>query len=366
MSNNSLSDRLHLANLISSTTEEQVREIFKDCGEITDVTLRDKFGFISFANQEQAQRAMTEKQEAQLNGLPLRVSFAKPRGTGPGRRNTNRRPNFPQQRNHRAHPYNAPPPRMPVSYFQQGPPPMHSHASYAPPVNVAPASTVRIIYTENRMHPDALAIESAVLRETKFVTILAMIPSHALLRELDNDCRNGARFAIVIDRAEKANETVTLHVLDASTGQQGAHQRLRLPDAIMKMVSLTVPDVLPALPYSAAAPPPQYQSPYQQQQQAVPPQQHQYQQTAPPPPPPHSHATSNDQYQQASQSYNQYQTQPNSYAAASNPYADPPNYYQQHAQAVQTYQQQQQQQQDQQQYTQQYTQSSAPNAWYPH
>ena len=60
------------------------------------------------------------------------------------------------------------------------------------------------------------------------------------------------------------------------------------------------------------------------------------------------------------------QTQPNSYATASNPYADPPNYYQQHAQAVQTYQQQQQQQQDQQQYTQQYTQSSAPNAWYPH
>jgi cold-inducible RNA-binding protein len=87
-------NKLYVGNLPFSVNEEQLRGIFAQYGDISELSLimdRDTgrpkgFGFITFANQQAAEKAL-EQNGKDLGGRPLRVNIAtdKPR-TGGGNR----------------------------------------------------------------------------------------------------------------------------------------------------------------------------------------------------------------------------------------------------------------------------------------
>ena len=88
-------NKLYVGNLPYSVEEEQLRGIFGQYGEISQLNLimdRDTgrpkgFGFITFANQQAAEKAL-EQNGKDLGGRPLKVNIAtdKPRTGGGGPR----------------------------------------------------------------------------------------------------------------------------------------------------------------------------------------------------------------------------------------------------------------------------------------
>ena len=86
-------NKLYVGNFPYSVSEDQLREIFSQYGEISDFALimdretgRPKgFGFITFATQEAAEKAL-EQNGKDLDGRPLKVNMAidKPRNSGGG------------------------------------------------------------------------------------------------------------------------------------------------------------------------------------------------------------------------------------------------------------------------------------------
>ncbi|HEU5398794.1 MAG TPA: RNA-binding protein [Gammaproteobacteria bacterium] len=93
-------NKLYVGNLPFSVNEEQLRGVFAQYGDISELSLimdRDTgrpkgFGFITFANQQAAEKAL-EQNGKDLGGRPLRVNIAtdKPRtGGGGGFRGGNR------------------------------------------------------------------------------------------------------------------------------------------------------------------------------------------------------------------------------------------------------------------------------------
>ena len=86
-------NKLYVGNLPFSVDESQLREIFAQYGEISELALimdRDTgrpkgFGFITFANQQSAEKAL-EQNGKDVGGRALRVNIAteKPRTGGGG------------------------------------------------------------------------------------------------------------------------------------------------------------------------------------------------------------------------------------------------------------------------------------------
>ncbi len=86
-------NKLYVGNLPYSVEEEQLRGIFSQYGEISQLSLimdRDTgrpkgFGFITFATQQSAEKAL-EQNGKDLGGRPLKVNVAtdKPRTGGGG------------------------------------------------------------------------------------------------------------------------------------------------------------------------------------------------------------------------------------------------------------------------------------------
>lgn len=87
-------NKLYVGNLPFSVNEEQLRGVFAQYGDISELSLimdRDTgrpkgFGFITFATQQAAEKAL-EQNGKDLGGRPLRVNIAtdKPRGEGGNR-----------------------------------------------------------------------------------------------------------------------------------------------------------------------------------------------------------------------------------------------------------------------------------------
>lgn len=79
--------KLYVGNLAFGTTVDQVRELFSQAGEITDVTIitdretgRSKgFGFVEMATSEAAQDAITKFNGYTLDNRTLTVNEARPR-----------------------------------------------------------------------------------------------------------------------------------------------------------------------------------------------------------------------------------------------------------------------------------------------
>jgi len=89
-----MSKKLFVGGLSWGTSEEGLRQAFEPYGELTDVKLivdrysgRSRgFGFVTFANAEEAEQAMAQMNGTQLDGRSLRVNLAEEGGRSGGTR----------------------------------------------------------------------------------------------------------------------------------------------------------------------------------------------------------------------------------------------------------------------------------------
>ena len=98
-----MGSRLYVGNLPYSATEDQLTELFSRAGQVDNVrVMRDMatgrargFAFVEMASDEDAQKAITELNEYQMEGRPLVVNEARPKpegGFGGGGANRGGRP----------------------------------------------------------------------------------------------------------------------------------------------------------------------------------------------------------------------------------------------------------------------------------
>ncbi|MGA9397699.1 MAG: RNA-binding protein [Anaerolineaceae bacterium] len=86
--------KLYVGNLPYSATEDSLKELFAQAGEVTSVTLikdRDTgqskgFGFVEMKNQEAMEAAIKQFNEYKLDDRALKVNIAKPREERPRNR----------------------------------------------------------------------------------------------------------------------------------------------------------------------------------------------------------------------------------------------------------------------------------------
>ncbi|MBI5668729.1 MAG: RNA-binding protein [Chloroflexi bacterium] len=82
-----MTKKLYVGNLPYSVTEDEIRELFEQAGEITSVTVitdretgRSKgFGFVEMSSEEEAQEAIKRFNGYAMSKRPLTVSEARPR-----------------------------------------------------------------------------------------------------------------------------------------------------------------------------------------------------------------------------------------------------------------------------------------------
>ena len=101
--------KLFVGGLPYSTQQEEVEQLFSQCGEVVSATIvRDKFtnqsrgfGFVEMATEEQAADAISRLNGTQMGGRTIVVNESRPKemrsnsGSGDGRGN---RPRFNNQR----------------------------------------------------------------------------------------------------------------------------------------------------------------------------------------------------------------------------------------------------------------------------
>ncbi len=88
-----MESKLYVGNLSYNVSEEDLRELFAQAGEVKDVMLvldRDThrprgFGFVEMMNQADAEKAIQMFNDHELDGRRLTVNMARPREEGGGR-----------------------------------------------------------------------------------------------------------------------------------------------------------------------------------------------------------------------------------------------------------------------------------------
>lgn len=78
--------KIYVGNLPFSIKDDDLKKLFEEFGEIAEViVIIDKFsgrskgfGFVTFSNEEDAQKAISEMNEKEVGGRALKVSEAKP------------------------------------------------------------------------------------------------------------------------------------------------------------------------------------------------------------------------------------------------------------------------------------------------
>lgn len=78
--------KVYVGNLPFSFTQEELKNLFSEFGQITEATvISDKFsgrskgfGFVTFANKEDSDKAISEMNDKEVQGRNLKVSEAKP------------------------------------------------------------------------------------------------------------------------------------------------------------------------------------------------------------------------------------------------------------------------------------------------
>lgn len=77
--------KIYVGNLPFGVNNDSLNEMFSKFGEVTDaIVITDKFtrrskgfGFVTFANEESAQKAVEEMNETEVEGRKIKVSEAK-------------------------------------------------------------------------------------------------------------------------------------------------------------------------------------------------------------------------------------------------------------------------------------------------
>jgi len=83
---NNMGNKVFVGNLPFSTDDAKLKELFSDYGEITEaVIIKNKFsgrskgfGFVTFASEESAQKAISEMNEKEIEGRKITVKEATP------------------------------------------------------------------------------------------------------------------------------------------------------------------------------------------------------------------------------------------------------------------------------------------------
>ena len=81
-----MGNKIYVGNLPFSVGHDKLKELFSQFGEITEATVivdkysnRSKgFGFVTFADDASAQKAITEMNGKEIEGRELKVNEAKP------------------------------------------------------------------------------------------------------------------------------------------------------------------------------------------------------------------------------------------------------------------------------------------------
>ena len=97
-----MAKKLYVGNLEHTVTEEELRTLFSEHGEILSLTIvRDRssgrskgFGFVEFANDEDAQKAKQALNGQDLKGRALKVDDAREQRRDRGPRDYGRGPRY--------------------------------------------------------------------------------------------------------------------------------------------------------------------------------------------------------------------------------------------------------------------------------
>ncbi len=78
------SARLYVGNLNYDTSEETLRKVFSQYGEVVSVNIigRKGFGFVEMADSDSAEKAKNSLNQTELDGRTIRVDEARPRREG--------------------------------------------------------------------------------------------------------------------------------------------------------------------------------------------------------------------------------------------------------------------------------------------
>lgn len=82
-----MSVQIYAGNLSYRMTEDSLKELFEQHGEVTSVKIiRDRetgrakgFGFVEMSDKEEAENAIKKLDGAEVEGRNIKVNFAKPR-----------------------------------------------------------------------------------------------------------------------------------------------------------------------------------------------------------------------------------------------------------------------------------------------
>jgi RNA recognition motif-containing protein len=85
-----MSSKVYVGNLPWSVDSNKLKEMFSEFGEISEATvISDKysgrskgFGFVTFANEEDAQKAVSAMNEKEIEGRAIKVNEARPKESG--------------------------------------------------------------------------------------------------------------------------------------------------------------------------------------------------------------------------------------------------------------------------------------------
>lgn len=85
--------KLYVGNLAYSTTENELKELFAQAGDVSEVVLikdrstgRSKgFAFVTLSTQAEVEAAIQMFNDQDLDGRPLKVSIARPKEERPAR-----------------------------------------------------------------------------------------------------------------------------------------------------------------------------------------------------------------------------------------------------------------------------------------
>lgn len=77
-----MTSKIFVGHLSEQTTEEALRTVFEQFGEVKQLDLRTGFAFVLFGSEEEAQRAIEAMHDKELDGNRIRVE--KERGSGEG------------------------------------------------------------------------------------------------------------------------------------------------------------------------------------------------------------------------------------------------------------------------------------------
>lgn len=89
-----MSNRIYVGNLNFDTTAPALRKAFEQFGQVDDVYIPNDrstgrsrgFGFVTMSTSDEAKKAITDMDGAQLDGRALRVNEAEPKPSGGGNR----------------------------------------------------------------------------------------------------------------------------------------------------------------------------------------------------------------------------------------------------------------------------------------